>query len=179
MSWTNFKNILVSERRHTYWITPYIVCACALSHVWLFATPWTVARQAPLSTGFSRPEYWSGFPFASPEDLPDPGINPGLLHCRWILYPLSSQGSHLSLITASPNITMSPFHHWGGRARLSQFASFVQHVIENFHLQFQYVTLCVCVPSYYSHVRLFATPRTADCQASPSMEFSRQEYCSG
>ena len=36
--------------------------------------PWTVAHQAPLSTGFSRQEYWSGLPFASPEDLPNPGI---------------------------------------------------------------------------------------------------------
>ena len=38
------------------------------------ATPWTVARQAPLSMGFSRPEYWSGFLFPSPGDLTDPGI---------------------------------------------------------------------------------------------------------
>ena len=40
-------------------------------------TPWTVARQTCLSTGFSRPEYWSGLPFPSPGDLPDPGIKPG------------------------------------------------------------------------------------------------------
>ena len=39
-------------------------------------TPWTVARQAPLSVGFSRQEYWSGLPFPSPGDLPDPGIKP-------------------------------------------------------------------------------------------------------
>ena len=47
-----------------------------LSHVWFFATPWTVAKQAPLSTGFSRQEYWSGLPFPSPGDLPNPGIKP-------------------------------------------------------------------------------------------------------
>ena len=41
------------------------------------ATPCTVACQAPLSMGFSRQEYWSGLPFPSPEDLPDPGIKPG------------------------------------------------------------------------------------------------------
>ena len=40
-------------------------------------TPGTVALQAPLSMGFSRQEYWSGLPFPSPEDLPDPGIEPG------------------------------------------------------------------------------------------------------
>ena len=48
----------------------------SLSRVQLFATPWTVAYQAP-SMRFSRKEYWSGLPFPSPEDLPDPGIEPG------------------------------------------------------------------------------------------------------
>ena len=43
----------------------------------LFATPWTAACQAPLSMEFSRQEYWSGLPFPSPGDLPDPGIKPG------------------------------------------------------------------------------------------------------
>ena len=47
-----------------------------ISHVRLFATPWTVAHQAPLSTGLSRQEYCSGLPFPSPGDLPDPGIKP-------------------------------------------------------------------------------------------------------
>ena len=100
----------------------------SLSHVWLFAIPWTVQ-----SMEFSRPEYWSGYPFPSPGDLPNPGIKPrspalradsspaepqgkpentgmgslsllqgisptqesnrGLMHCRQILYQLSSQGS--------------------------------------------------------------------------------------
>ena len=48
-----------------------------LSRVGLFATPWTVANQAPPSMGFSREEYWSGLPFPSPRDLPNPGIEPG------------------------------------------------------------------------------------------------------
>ena len=48
-----------------------------LSHVRLFATPWTVAYQTPLSMGFSRKEYWRGFPFPSPGDLPNPGIEAG------------------------------------------------------------------------------------------------------
>ena len=47
-----------------------------LSRVLLFATPWTVARQAPLSMGFSRQEYWSGLPCPLPGDFPDPGIKP-------------------------------------------------------------------------------------------------------
>ena len=45
-----------------------------LSCVRLFATPWTVAHQAPLSMGFSGQEYWSGWPRPPPGDLPDPGI---------------------------------------------------------------------------------------------------------
>ena len=49
----------------------------SLSRVRLFATPWTVAYKAPLSMGLSRQEYWSGLPFPSPGDLPDPGIEPG------------------------------------------------------------------------------------------------------
>ena len=52
------------------------VCVKSLSRVWLFVTPWTVAYQAPLSMGFSRQEYWSGLPFPSPGDLPNPGVKP-------------------------------------------------------------------------------------------------------
>ena len=44
--------------------------------VWLFATPWAAALQAPLSIGFSRQEYWRAFPFPLPGGLPDPGIKP-------------------------------------------------------------------------------------------------------
>ena len=49
----------------------------SLSHVQLFATPWTVGHQTPVSMVFPRQEYWSGLPFPSLEDLPDPGIEPG------------------------------------------------------------------------------------------------------
>ena len=48
----------------------------SLSHVRLFATPWTGAHQAPLTMGFPRQEYWSGLPFPSPGALPNPGIEP-------------------------------------------------------------------------------------------------------
>ena len=51
-------------------------------------TPWTVQ-----SMEFSRPEYWSGEPIPSPGDLPNPGVEPDLLHCKWILYQLGHQGS--------------------------------------------------------------------------------------
>ena len=54
----------------------YVYMLSHFSHVWFFATPWTVARQAPLSMGFSREGYWSGLPCPSPRDLFHPGTEP-------------------------------------------------------------------------------------------------------
>ena len=51
-------------------------CECVLSRVQLFATPWTIACQAPLSTDFSGEEYWSGLPFLLQGISPDPGTEP-------------------------------------------------------------------------------------------------------
>ena len=71
----------------------YLLCVSrvckSLICVRLFATPWTVAHQAPLSMEFSRQEYWSRLPFPSPGDLPNQESNPCLLHCRQIPYHLS------------------------------------------------------------------------------------------
>ena len=64
----------------TFWEYGYAcVRVQSLSHVLLFVTPWIVVRQAPLSMGFSRQEHWSGWPFPSPGDLPDPGTEPAPL----------------------------------------------------------------------------------------------------
>ena len=127
------KNTMVM---YPFW---YILWDCCYSRSVIsdsFATPWTVACQAPLSMEFSRHEYGSGLPFPSLGDLPNPGIelrsptlqgdslpseppgkhmntgvgslslfqgifltqelNPGLLHCRQTLYPLSHQGSRIT-----------------------------------------------------------------------------------
>ena len=54
----------------------YVSEVKSLSCVRFFATPWTIAYQAPLSKAFSRQEYWSGLPFPSPGDLPEPGNEP-------------------------------------------------------------------------------------------------------
>ena len=77
--WTMACGTVVSAHTHR----PQVVtgatpspCVCVLSHAWLFASPWTVAWQAPLSMGCPRQEYWSGLPRPSPGDLPDPGIEP-------------------------------------------------------------------------------------------------------
>ena len=64
-----------------------------LSQVQLFAIPWAAALQAPLAMGFSRQEYWSGLPFPSAGDLPNPGIEPGSPVLQATLYQLSHQES--------------------------------------------------------------------------------------
>ena len=63
------KNLL-----HESYIFLNCLLAQMLSHVWLFVVPRTVTHQDPLSMGFSHQEYWSGLPFPSPRDLPNPGI---------------------------------------------------------------------------------------------------------
>jgi len=112
-----------------------ILYMCMFSHVPLFVTPWTIACQAPLSTGFSRKESWSGLPFPSPGNLPDPGIkltslaspalagrfftieSPGKPHISkyipftsaslcWTLIIITTMGSFHSLLCQCP-------WHWG------------------------------------------------------------------
>ena len=63
--------------------------------------PCGIASQAPLSTEFSRQEYRSRLPFPSPGDLPNPGTESGLVHCRQILYHLIHQGSPNEALEAS------------------------------------------------------------------------------
>ena len=86
-------------------LTVNITCMLnCFSHVWLFATMWTVARQAPLSTGFSRQEYWSGLPCPPPGDFSNPGIEPVSPALQVDSLPLSHRGS------PSVNITVIYFH---------------------------------------------------------------------
>ena len=78
----------------------------SLSCVQLFVTPWIVAQQAPLSMGFSRPEYWSGLPFPSAGDLPNPGIEPRS--------PASHARAHTHTHTHTGEHTHTHTHtHWG------------------------------------------------------------------
>ena len=76
----------------------------SLSRVRLFAALWTVAYQAPLSMGFSRQEYWSGLPFPSPGDLPNPGIEPGSPALQADSLPTELQGSPKSICVAVNNM---------------------------------------------------------------------------
>ena len=82
--------------------------ACVRSHVWLFATPWTVARQAPLFMGFSRQEYWSGLPLLPPGDLPDSGIKPTSPHGQGGSLPLCHLGSPKKCIISVHNPCPKP-----------------------------------------------------------------------
>ena len=83
-------------------------------HVQLFVTSWTVACQAPLSMGFSRQEYWTGLPFPSPGDLPDPGIKAGSPTLQADSLPSEPPGKPLfqersSQTTVLGNACISPF----------------------------------------------------------------------
>ena len=72
----------LSSGQETLFLSSKLVC-CMLSHfscVWLFATPWTVACQAPLSMGFFSQEYWRGLPCPPPGIFPSQGLNLSLLH---------------------------------------------------------------------------------------------------
>ena len=82
----------------------------SLSHVRLLATPWTAVHQAPPSMGFSRQEYWSGLPFPSPGNLPDPGIEPksSALAVRFFT---SEPPRELSSVVLSMFILYNHHHH--------------------------------------------------------------------
>ena len=82
------------------------MCVCwSLNHVWLFATPWTIAHQAPLFVGFSRQEYWSELPFHSPGDLPNQGLklrSPALQADSLLSEPLGKPPKFIQLSSVQP-----------------------------------------------------------------------------
>ena len=93
---------LSRDRAPACWLTQVHCCSLpgslllSFSHQAVseaFATPWTVARQAALSMGFSRQAHWSGLPFSSPGDLLDPGIEPKSPAWQADSLPLNHQGS--------------------------------------------------------------------------------------
>ena len=74
-------------------ITPHHVKY--IQHTWLFLTPWAVACQGPLSTGFSSQDYWSELPFPTPEDFPDSGTEPRSVALQADSLPSELWVSHL------------------------------------------------------------------------------------
>ena len=75
--WVNFTIVPSFDTSKTSSLDLSISVCYTLSRVRLFATPWAVAHQSPLSMGFPRPDKWSGLPFSPPGDFADPGIKPG------------------------------------------------------------------------------------------------------
>ena len=73
--WLDLKSVLSTPTPHCS-VLPVTVVLSHFSPIWLFAMPWTIARWDPLSMGFSRQAYWSGWPWPPPGDLPHPGIEP-------------------------------------------------------------------------------------------------------
>ena len=71
-----YANNIISYFYYVYFVSRAICCAYLLSRIWLFATPWTVTCQVPLSVEFCKQEYCSGLPLPLGEKLPDSGIKP-------------------------------------------------------------------------------------------------------
>ena len=133
----------------------------SLSRVRLFVTLWTVAYQAPLSMGFSRQERWSGLPFPSPGELPDPRIKPG-----------SPALQADALLSEPPGKLTRIWEMWSKPQNNKDIIIYVKLV------QHHKSTVKVKVKSL-SRVRLFVTLWTVAYQAPLSMGFSRQEYWNG
>ena len=127
-----------------------------LSQIWLYATLWTIARQGPLSMGFSRQEYWSGLPFPPPGNLPDPVIEPMsltspalagrfLYHwATWLLYHLN----HLNSFSQYP-FHDSQFYRWGnqGAGRLISLRLYSHYVAQlGLKLSSSSLILCMILP---------------------------------
>ena len=84
------------------------MCVCVLSRVQLFATPWTVAHQAPLSMEFSKQEYWSRLPFPTLGDLPNLGIKPESPALAGDSLPLCHLGSPYKIFTSCYKLNCAP-----------------------------------------------------------------------
>ena len=119
----------------TYYLNPmkcYYLCAVlACSVIQLFSTPWTVARQAPLSLEFFRQEYWSGLPFPIPGDLTDPGLK-----SVFLASPVLASGS---FTTEPPGKPIESISH----SKFNQVSHFwmIGYVV-------RYIILWVCAHGY-------------------------------
>ena len=125
-------------------------------------TPWTVARQAPLSVGFSRQEYWSGLPFHSPGDLPDPGIKPASHKSSALAGGFFSISATWEALKQGHPLSKPQYSFPKPEININTILLFNQRVL-----------------SRLSHVQLSVTPWTVARQAPLSRGFSRQECWSG
>ena len=137
---------------HSPWVWTYRVCYVA-SVVSDSATPWTAAHQAPLSTGFSGQEYWSGLPCLPPGDLADPRIEPASLTSLAL-----AGGFFTRVLVAQSCLTLCDLWTVAHQSPLPVGFSRQEYWSENEN----------------QSVQLFVTPWTTQ-----SMGFSRPEYWSG
>ena len=155
-----------------------------LSHVWLFATPWTVAYQAPPSTDFPGKSTGVGCHFLPQRIFPTEGSNTGLPHCWQMLYRLSHQESPSNLAAAAAAKSLQSCPTLCDPIDGSPPGSPVPEILQARTLEWVAISFSnawkwkVKVKSL-SCVRLLATPWTAAYQAPLSMGFSKQEYWSG
>ena len=151
---------------------------CVLSHfslvcVWLSATPWTVAHQAPLSMGFSKQEYWSRWPCPPPADLPNPGIKPASL-----VSPALAGGFFTTSATW-PCALLISVHIW--RAALAGVEGLNVLMIETLRTM-SCITKCFKM-GFAINLKKSESHSVVSDSATPwntqSMESSRPEYWSG
>ena len=142
-----YKAFVLQEQywhRMKHLITLCVYCCLVTKLCPTNCDPCTVAHQAPLSMKFSKQERWSGLPFPSSQDLPRQGSNPGLPHCRRILYQLSHKGS--------------PWKE--SQHQLRQYIKKQRHYFTDKDLSSQSYGFSSSVQSVQSlsHVRFFLTP---------------------
>ena len=149
-----------------------------LSHVQLFITPTTVAHQAPLSMGFFRQEYWSGLPFSTPGDLPDPGIKPGsgiscigrrvLYHCVTCVAHKLTDDDPNGLSSGPPRLfpTQTLCGSWNDYSFLETSSQSLQHNTLCYLLLLHLVFIPTPSPGL-----LFLYPSLCKCESSPKFPF--------
>ena len=136
---------------------------CVLSHVWLFATLWNVAHQAPLFMEISRQEYWNGLPFPTPGNCPNPGTEP--------ISPMSPALADSFLTTEPPGkLWTATFTVNVAFEKLSLKA--IGRFVSSDH-ELPFLLACCYGCAVLNRVQLFTTPWTAARQASLSITNSR------
>ena len=150
------------------------VLSCSVSHVRFFATPRTVARQAPLSMGFSRQEYWSGLPFPPPGELLNSKIEPRSPALQADSLPSEPPGKPRSGTAAAKSLQSYPTlcDPTDGSPPGSAIPGILQaRTLEWVAISFSNAWKWEVKVKLLSHVWLLATPWTAAYQAPPSMDF--------
>ena len=161
------------------------VCVCVLvaQSCQLFATPWTIVCQTPLSMEFSTQEYWTGLTFVSPGDHPNPGIKPGFPSLLPYSLPSEPPGKPtITYATAAKSLQscLTLCEPIDGNPPGSPIPGILQaRTLEWVAISFSSAWKWKMKVKSLSCVRLLATPWTTAYQAPPSVEFSRQEDWNG